>query len=53
MEGLWDRKAENSKSDELFYCIMEEDKNVESKADDGDLACGVSEGRKDSIGPLV
>ena len=27
-------------------------KNVESCADDGGLACGVSEGSKDSTGPL-
>ena len=36
----------------MFYRILE-DKSVESSADDGGLACDVSEGSKDSTRPYV
>ena len=35
-----------------LFCRSLEDKNVESQAEDGRLACDVSEGSQDSTRPL-
>ena len=52
MLELWARKViEYSKPSELFYGSLE-DKTSESSADDGGLACDVSEGSKDCTRPF-
>ena len=52
VEELWARKAIECGELRQLLCGSLEDKN-ESSADDGDLACDVSEGSKDSTGPSV
>ena len=51
---LWARKAiECCEHNELFCRPLLPSNSVETNADNKDLACEVSEGRKDSIVPFV